>query len=77
MGSCFACQVEEKCFAPGTAFLAGIAFAFQFNTAAISARLCVDHAESLKRGYVGTNAVVKPADRRSPASSDSRGDSNG
>lgn len=61
---CVACKTNARRVQPGTAFLAGIAFAFQFNNEAIRRQLCDDHAEAMVRGAEAAKVKVRPEDAR-------------
>ena len=62
--SCYACRTRLM---PGDmAFLAGIAFAFQYNNNAKRGHLCEDHAAALIRGAQRTEQAVAETDRREP-----------
>jgi hypothetical protein len=65
MSTCMACDCDttDGC-TPALAFLAGIAFAFQFSTEAMEQRICPRHAEALSRQYVSALQFVPPEERR-------------
>ena len=70
--ACYACRFDGAIILnPATAFLAGIAFVFQFNDDAMRRKLCAAHAAALIRGYVGSSQSVAPEDRRTDAMVDS------
>lgn len=61
---CFACKCNTSGVMPSTSFIAGIAFALQFNAKAIASRLCEKHRAALAMGHLGTRNLVKSRQER-------------
>lgn len=64
---CFACDIGAlplAALSPDHAFLAGIAFAFQYSNDAMKARLCSDHQAALVASATKTASSIRAEDRR-------------
>lgn len=61
---CPACACVERGYHADVAFLAGVAFAFQFNNEAMRRHVCPGHAKSLVNGVLMAQGKVPEADRR-------------
>lgn len=59
----YACHANDA-MDSDVAFLAGIAFAFQFSNEAMRERLCEEHQATLVRASAGAVAAVPPSARR-------------
>ncbi len=61
---CPACACVQRGYHSDVAFMAGIAFAFQFNNEAMQRHLCPGHKKSLVSGALASNAKVPEDERR-------------
>ena len=64
VSECCACRIQEMEYDAATAFLAGIAFAYTHNNAAIRRGICPEHAKALMRGAEYADPAIKDEDRR-------------